>query len=224
MKSRALLLVALLAALLGFALACSSDGGEDTPVSSATDVVDLETPTPAPSTPPNPILHDEGIEVTTVGSTMPGWPVVTRTCKADGYVGVRDGNVVSIVGGPDQFKPEIGEPVYRADGSRFVDPTLVTQPAYRTADGKLVDSWRECVVSPEDYLQCDGDGEVWVRDGSVVEVVTQPSGREVTGGELVYGPDDLALSSSVLTLVPAFRADDDRLMYGWSKCEVVDEG
>ncbi len=208
--------------VFAFVIGCSSgnDNEDSSDPSSTVTAVQYGTPSP----PPNPILTDDGIEVTLEATTDPGWPQVETTCKADGYVAVKDGGVVSIEGGPSGFKPDPGEAVYGLDGEPFVDATLVTQPAYRAEDGRLIVSWRECETLSADSLECENDGRVWVEKSVVSEVVKQPSGASARIGETVYGPDGLPLPSVPLTLIPVFRGADGSLVYGWLKCEEASPG
>jgi hypothetical protein len=207
-------------AALGLLASCGSDDD---------DLSRDGTPTTAevtvePSDPPNPILSGDGIEVTLEGSREAGWPEVERTCRADGYVNVRDGGVVGVEGGPDSFRPDVGETVYKDDGTVFDEEILVTEPAYRDDDGKLIVSWRECENQPAEGLACEDDGYVWKVGGIVVDVVDQPDGKPVEEGETVYGPDGAPLQASVYELVPVFRNEEGQLEFGWRSCEDTSAG
>lgn len=207
-------LLVLAGVFVGAAAACSGDDDTTAPTGTVS-----AGPPGTPTTPANPIVSDEGIEVSMEPTTKPGWPQVMRTCKADGYVSVRDGLVVSVEGGPSSFKPGAGERVYNRDGTPFVESTLVTEPAYRREDGKLIVSWKECKNQPASGLRCQDDGYVWITAGTVSTVTQQPGGKPAAQGETVYGPDGLPLPDSGLELVPVFRGDDGKLVYGWPQCE-----
>lgn len=207
--------VLVLAAFLGVAAGCS--GGEE--IEEPTAAAPTDSPVAANS-PSNPVVMGDGIVVPMEPQVMPGFPSITVTCRADGYVATLDGEVVSVGDqGWGRSKPQIGEAVYDRDGSRYVYPIFVWDPAYRAADGKLISGWRQCVITPGSDVECEDDGVVWALDGFVAEVVKQPSGKEAEAGEQLYGPDGLPYYNSTYTQTPVTRGDDGRLVFGWPKCE-----
>lgn len=204
--------------LLFVALAACADQEELESTRSISATASAST-SPSPSTPPNPILTETGIRVSILAEFDVGAPPFVPVCEAEGYVSVLDGIVVEKGTGFPASEVTVGEPVYHLDGSQYSGGTLLSVPAYRDDDGRLIGEWRKCEDAPEPGLDCEEDGRAWVFDGRVTEVVTQTSGKSASVGEEVFGgPDEVQLSGQIRVLMPVYRGSDGKLLFGWSKC------
>lgn len=75
-------------------------------------------------------------------------PSVHRVCKGDAVAELRDGVVVKVTRIAEGADVASGEPVFREDGSRFDEPTLIETAVFRRNDGVLIAGSHLCEDLP----------------------------------------------------------------------------